>query len=168
MTDTRFVHGAERVRRRIQSIQRATQVALHSGLLENLLLQRIKERFRRGVDADGKPWPALKDTTTKRKSYQYDGKGPLFRTGDLFRAIQIIQGTNEGSFAVSTGAGFRIGISGDNEDIAEYARAQNYGFFHYRSLKRVPARRFLGIGELDRKAVDSLLRRVIIKQGLGA
>jgi len=52
----------------------------------------------------------------------------------------------------NTGAGIRIGIT--DPDIATYGVVQNRG------NGRVPARRFLGIGRLDVKAVDSKLRRI--------
>lgn len=161
MTDTRFVRGAERVRRRIATITANTQIALNSGLLESLLLRRVKERFLRGVDADGRPWPPLRPSTVRRKK----GKAaPLQRSGDLFKAIAVIRGSNQGTFASATGAGFRIGI--EDPEIAEYARLMNNGFWHARAKRMIPPRRFLGVGALDRKAVDSALRNAIINRNL--
>lgn len=160
MTDTHFVRGATKIRRRIQRIQAGTQLVLNSGMLENLLLQRIKRRFVQEVDPDGRPWPPLEPATLRRKKNQK----ALQRTGDLLGAIRVIRGSHQGKFAVATGAGVRIGV--DDPRISEYGRYQNNGFYHVRAQRRIASRRFLGVGELDRKAVDSLLRRAIIGSGL--
>lgn len=151
MTDTHFVRGAAKIAKRIRTIQARTQIALHSGLLEDLLLRRIKDRFERQVDPDGRPWPRAAASTLKRKT----NPKLLQRSGTLLRSIAIIRVNNRG-LAVATGAGFRIGVT--DPEAARYGRFHQFGI-------GVPQRRFLGIGELDRKAVDSLLRRVILGAG---
>lgn len=164
MTDSHFTRGAEKIRRRIQAIQAGTAVALNPDNLENLLVRRIKQRFDRAVDADGRAWPPLAERTVllKKNAAHQD---PLKRTGLMYDSIRRIRKGSADKFAVSTGAGFRIGV--DNEVASVYARLMNNGFFHVRAKRWIPARRFLGIGELDRKAVDNHLRRYIIRQGLG-
>lgn len=75
----------------------------------------------------------------------------LVRTGKLRASIRMIRG-GAGAMYTNTGAGFRIGIQ--DPEVAEYARYQQNGV-----PGRIPARRLIGIGRLDVKAVDSLMRR---------
>jgi hypothetical protein len=164
MTDTRFVRGASRVRRRIASIQAATTVALNPETLGKLLLDRVKKRFKRGVSPDGTKWPPLEPATKLRKA-KSQFKGPLMRSGTLFNAIKVIRGTHAGLFAGATGAGFRIGVS--DPKAAEYGRLMNNGFYHVRAKRMIEPRRFMGVGELDRKAVDSALRAIILRNTIG-
>jgi hypothetical protein len=133
-------------------------------MLEKLLLKRVKARFNRGVDADGVKWPPLEPATKRRKSSSKH-QNPLKRTGTLYDAIKVIQGTHAGLFASATGAGFRIGVS--DPEAAEYGRLMNNGFYHVRAKRMIQPRRFLGVGELDRKAVDSALRAIILRSTIG-
>lgn len=86
------------------------------------------------------------------------------RTGRLRGAIGVLGGAGGTGFGVVTGAGFRIGVRSQN--ISDGTRTINpalYGKVHHQGNKHVPQRRFLGIGALDVKAVDSLLRREMNK-----
>jgi hypothetical protein len=95
---------------------------------------------------------ALAESTLRRKAaLGYGNEQKLVRKGTMRDAIQIIRGGITGATFTNTGAGVRIGIQ--DPEIAKYARIQNRGNHH------IPARRFLGIGRLDVKSVDSLLRR---------
>lgn len=117
-----------------------------------LLLRRTLDRFDREVDPDGQPWVDLTDATQSRKKRAGAGdKKKLVRERTLRDSIKVIRGGLDSTF-VNTGAGLRIGIDGnttdsDGELVSVYARIQNRH------------RRFLGVGRLDVKAVDSLLRR---------
>lgn len=150
-TDTKFVRGAAKLSQRIQTIRNATALPPLIDEITDLLLKRTLRRFDAQVDPDGKKWAPLKDVTLRRKKQGGFGDKPsLVRTQTMRDAIHRIRG-GAGSTFFTTGAGSRIGI--DDPAIAEYAKAQNKG------TKTIPARRFLGLGALDIKAVDGLLRR---------
>lgn len=152
MLDTPYVRGAEKLRQRIASIRKKTGLPKMVDEIGILLHRRTMDRFDRGVDPDGVPWQPLAISTLERK--RRDGsadRGMLVRTGALRAAIRMIRG-GAGAMYTNTGAGVRIGI--EDKEIAERARYQQNGV-----PGRIPARRILGIGRLDVKAVDSLLRR---------
>lgn len=152
-TDTQFVRGAERLAQRIATIR--TRCALPPLVEEigGLLLERTRKRFAAEQDPDGRPWKPLAEVTLRRKEQLgYGDAQKLVRKGALRDAIQLIRGRADGGMFTNTGAGVRIGIT--DPEIAEYARVQNKGNRH------IPSRRFLGIGRLDVKAVDSKLRRI--------
>lgn len=150
--DSHFVRGAERLGRRIDTIRARLGLPLLVEETTQLLLKRVKDRFKREIDPDYRAWKELLPQTLRRK--KRDGTAneqKLVRTGSMRDAIRIIRTGTLGTTFLNTGAGLRIGI--EEPEIAEYARAQNQG------SSTIVARRFLGIGRLDVKAVDSLLRR---------
>lgn len=150
--DSRYVSGAAKLGRRISTIRQRYNVEDLTAEIGQLLLRRTLDRFAREVDPDGTPWEDLAPFTLRRKkALGYGNKQKLERTGALKRSIKLIRGTAAGSIFTNTGAGVRIGVN--DTSVVDYARIQNYG------AGRVPARRFLGIGALDVKAVDSFLRR---------
>lgn len=145
------VLGAQKLRRRIETIREGVPELLSQDGLGRLLVDRMKARFIAEVDPSGKPWAKLSPRTKA-------GKGILRKTGTLYNAIDIIRGNPTG-FATATGAGFRIGLKpasnpGDGKDVSFYGRIQQNGI-----SGRLPARRFLGVGPSDVKSVDSYLRR---------
>lgn len=149
--DTPYVNGAEKLKQRIATLRSRLQLPALTTEIANLIRRRTIERFDREVDPDGIPWKPLAESTILRKRRGgYGNKKKLVRTESLRGAIRIIRG-GLGATYTNTGAGFRIGV--EDPKIAQYARIQNNG------NRRIPARRFLGIGRLDVKAVDSLLRR---------
>lgn len=157
--DTPFVRGSAKLQQRIRTISRTLGLPALMPEVGDLLYARTMRRFDRQVDPDENAWPPLAESTLRRKKAEgFEGKPPLVRKGDMRNAIRLIVGNATGATYTNTGAGFRIGIA--EEDIAEYATIQNRG------NQRIPARRFLGIGRLDVKAVDSLMRRKAIKLGL--
>lgn len=150
--DTRFVNGAQRLSQRIRTIREKFQLPAFTEELGNLLLKRTLERFDREVDPDGNPWAPLADTTIQTKlRLGFGGMGKLKRTTKLRNSIRLIRGDVTGTIFTNTGAGVRIGIS--DEERVDVGRVHNLG------TNRIPQRRFLGIGALDVKAVDSFLRR---------
>lgn len=163
MSDTRQVKGGTALKKRLRTIQENTKNALADKRVLNYILQRNLERFRLGVDPDGVPWKPLAQSTILRKrraqrtgeALRGSGSRILVRTGAMFRNIKVLAGAVSGGLGVATGYGGRIGIA--DPDIAEYARLHQSG-------RGRPRRRFLGVSLADRKAVDSMLRRAIIRK----
>lgn len=152
--DSHYVRGAERLSRRISTIRRNLNLPALTEAVGALLHKRFLDRFDREVTPDGQPWLPLAESTLRRKrALGYGDAKKLVRTTDMRSAIQIIVGRADGGVFANTGAGLRIGIS--DPEIAKYAKVHNNGS----GGGRTPQRRFLGIGRLDVKAVDSLLRR---------
>jgi len=152
-TETPFVRGAERLSQRIATIRRNLSLPALTDEIGDLLLRRTMDRFDREVDPDGKSWKPLALSTLERKRrLGFGDKKKLVRTQKMRDSIRKITGRNAGATYANTGAGVRIGISDPKE--IDKARAQNLGV-----PGRIPARRFLGVGRLDVKAVDSFLRR---------
>lgn len=153
--DTEFVGGADKLAARLRTIRANLNLPAFSTEIMLLLKKRTLDRFDKEVDPDGNPWKPLTEATlaTKRRK-GYGDKGKLKRTLALRNAIRIIRG-GSGSIFTNTGAGGRIGV--EDPKIATYGRYQNNG------TRKIPARRFLGIGRLDIKAVDSLMRRKAIQ-----
>lgn len=150
--DTPFVRGAEKIARRIATIRANYGVAAFTDEIGDLILRRTLQRFDDEVDPDGKPWLPLSPATLRRKrALGYANRGKLKRTLALRNSIRRIRGS-AGSVYTNTGASVRIGV--EDPKVREYGRIQNYG-----DGKRIPARRFLGIGASDLKAVDAFLRR---------
>ena len=158
LVDTKFVRGAAKLKTRIDTIRRNINIPAFMEETKKLLMDRTMNRFEREVDPDGRPWKDLAPSTLRRKRMLgYGDKQKLVRTENMKNAIKVIRG-GVGSTFLNTGAGFRIGIQ--DPEIARYAEEQNHG------TAKIPARRFLGIGALDIKAVDALLRRKAKAMGL--
>ena len=148
---TEFVRGAEKLGRRLRSIQASIGLAPLVDEIGVALLRRTLDRFDNELDPDGRRWAELKESTIRRRnSAGYGGKTILKRNETLRNSIKIIRG-GTGTTFFNTGAGLRIGVA--EPDVALYGAIQNKG------NGRIVARRFLGIGALDIKSVDSLMRR---------
>lgn len=151
-TDTTYVRGADKLKKRIATIRSNLQLPVMVAEIGNLMHRRTLARFDRAVDPNEKPWPELKPATVLDKRRRgFGAQGPLKRTLRLRSAIKVIRGDITGAIFTNTGAGVRIGI--DDPDVVPYARVHNRG---YQTTKM---RRFLGVGALDIKAVDALMRR---------
>lgn len=151
MNDTKFVGGVQKLSQRIAHIRATLFVPALVNELGELLLRRTLDRFDREVDPDGRDWAPLKESTLARR--RRDGKKgskKLFVTGAMRGDIKLIRGSAIGAIATNTGAGVRIGVT-DPAQVTK-AGAHNYG-------RGSPQRRFLGIGRLDIKSVDSFMRR---------
>lgn len=152
-TDNQYVRGADKLARRINTIRARLSLPALTDEIGDLLLRRTLQRFDQEVDPNNRPWRPLAIATLERKRrLGYGNNNMLVREGTLRNSIKKITGRNAGATYANTGAGVRIGIA--DPKVAEYARAQNQGV-----PGRIPARRFLGVGRLDVKAVDSFLRR---------
>lgn len=157
--DTKFVQGADKLARRIRTIRERLDLPPMVEEISTLLWKRTLIRFDQEVDPDGQDWPDLAPSTEERKARAgQGGRKKLVQSGMLRASIQVIKG-GAGSTFINTGAGFRIGVDGNAKGergpVAVYAGVQNRGD----RAHNLPARRFLGIGRLDVKAVDSFLRR---------
>lgn len=157
MDDTKYVRGVNKLAQRIRTIREHFGVAALTDEVGALLLRRTLERYDREVDPDGRPWVPLANTTLERRRRAGGnlGKKILVQTGALRASIKLVRGALSGAIATNTGAGVRIGVE-DPEQLAK-AGAHNYG------RGAVPMRKFLGVGRLDVKAVDSLMRRRVTK-----
>lgn len=151
-TDGRYTAGVARISDRLSRIKTVLSVAVLQEEIGNLLLRRTLTRFDREVDPDERPWTPLQSSTLERRKRQgVKGKKILVQTGALRGSIRRIRGSASGVVAVNTGAGFRIGV----DDPEQFAKASA----HQRGTGSVPVRRFLGVGRLDVRSVDSFLRR---------
>lgn len=153
VTDTEYVRGAARLAQRIRTLRAALSLPVLENEIGQLLLRRTLQRFDNEVDPDGRPWAPLSTETLRRRKRKggKQGKKILVQTGAMRAAIRRIRGSASGLIAVNTGAGFRIGVA-DKEQTGK-AAAHQFG------TAGIPVRRFLGIGRLDVKSVDSFLRR---------
>lgn len=158
MATRKAVTGDRALLARIATIQQGVGALASRERLGAFLLRRMLQSFDREEDPDGKRWAA--------RSSQTRGTHKLLnRTGVLRAAIGVLGGAGGRGFGVATGAGFRIGVRSHTVKDSS-GRAINpsiYGKVHQQGNKHVPQRRFLGIGALDIKAVDSLLRREMAK-----
>jgi phage gpG-like protein len=152
MADPKNVRGVEKLKRRIATIRSRLDLPEMTAEIGVLITRRTLERFEREVDPNEKRWADLSpNTLAKRRSSGYGNKKKLQRTGTLKGAIRPIRG-GFGTVFGNTGAGVRIGI--EDEETAKYAGPLNRGV-----PRKIPARRFLGIGPRDIASVDAMLRR---------
>lgn len=166
--DDDFVGGMTKLKKRIATIRAKFSLPPLIDDIGQLLLKRTIDRFDRQVDPNGTPWAALASSTRRiRRNLGFRELPALNRSGQLRSAIQLIKSkAGEGSLYINTGAGVRIGVS--STENANYVRATSsprattvaeVAHYMQKGTNRAPARKFLGIGRLDIKAVDSLLRR---------
>lgn len=146
--DTSYVRGAARLSQRISTISAALNLPVLTESVASLLLARTLRRFDQQVDPDGRPWEPHAESTKRQRG---SNATILNRTGAMRGAITRIRGNAAGTVYAITGAGARIGID-DPRQVPK-------GTYHQYGTRHIPQRRFLGIGRLDVKAVDSLLRR---------
>lgn len=156
MASKERVVGAGALLKRIATIQSGIGPLVSQERLGAFLVRRMQARFDKEQAPDGSRWKA-------RASSSRGNHKILNRTGALRGSLGVIEGTG-GGFGAATGAGFRIGIR--SMKVQEPTRTVDtavYGRAHHLGLGKLPKRRILGIGALDVKAVDSLLRREIKK-----
>ena len=158
------VRNSTKLKRKLDGIKGGVVALLSKQKLEKFLIRRVHMRFApRGANAqaqrspDRTPWPELKDKT-KRK-YNKNRNQVLTDSGDLMKAIQVVRSTmgSAASLASPTGAGFKIGIADPTQ--LKKARAHHYGI-----PGKLAPRRFLGISKADVTAVDSLIKRTLLKK----
>lgn len=158
-TAKKAVKGDKALLARIATIQEGIGPLVSRQRLGDFLLRRMLARFDREEDPDGRKWKA-RSTAKRARSHKL-----LNETGELRSSIGVLGGEGGTGFGVNTGAGFRIGVRAHSVTDS-HGRTINpavYGKVHQQGNGHVPQRRFLGIGALDVKAVDSLLRREMAK-----
>lgn len=157
MAAKRAVTGDQKLLKRIKTIQKGLPPLISRERLGAFLVRRMQERYERRVDPDEIPW--------KERSPNTRGNHPLLeKKGYLRKSLGVLGGANGSGMGINTGAGFRIGIR--SMKVQEPTRTVDtavYGRTHQIGTKRVPRRRIVGIGRLDVKAVDSLMRRELNK-----
>lgn len=152
MSDTSKVRGSASLIQKIQKVRAAALDIVQDGQIPLLLEARMQARYEHEVSPDGVPWPKLKASTIarKRRAGYRNPEKILQATGRLLASFKIIQGSNVGLLAASTGAGVRIGIA--DPEAAVYGRLHNYGYGQ-------KVRRFIGLSRLDALSVSNYLRR---------
>ena len=149
---THKIIGAHSVRTRVLRAAAEIQNALRDTEgAASLVVDRVKRRFLAQVDPTGRAWLPLSPETKARRARSRigPGKGILYHSGQMYESIQRIR---SGGYALSTGFGFRVGVSGDQ---AKKARVHQYG------AGRVPQRKFLGVNDLDVRSVTAYLKRKV-------
>jgi hypothetical protein len=147
------VIGAKGLRAKLQRIQAGLPTVAAGASMGEYLVRRIKERFLREEAPSGARWAPLSPETRK-------GPGILRYSETMYKAIGVIGGTNEGSFALNTGAGFRIGVRGSGGDDSNPAV---YGRFHQYGTKKMKARPFLGLSRADEQGAVRKARYALRK-----
>lgn len=130
--------GFERIEKKLQAVESATEVRDILDTAGAFLLHRIKERFLAQVDRNGIPWKPSKASIQRKKSGR-DG-GTLYQSGTLFHSIKL------GRDTPTTRSIFTE---------VPYARKHNEG------LDGMEKREFLAFGLDDKLAVHKLLERRI-------
>jgi phage gpG-like protein len=147
------VIGSQRLRTKLRAVQAGLPAVVAGGSMRTYLLERIKARFLREEAPSGASWEARSPRTRQ-------GPGILRYSEKLYKAIDVIGGTNEGSFALNTGAGFRIGVRGTGGGREDPSR---YGRFHQYGTKKMTARPFLGLSKADEKGAVAKARYALRK-----
>lgn len=148
------VTGHNKIRKKINALSGVSAALMSKQHLQRLMLERTLERFDKEVDPAGNRWAPLSEQTIYRR--MYTGGHPnktLYQFGTLRNSIGV---TSKRGLASATNLGFRIGIDSSDPRIIGIARLQNFGGYTWEG-RRVPARRFLGIGRDDQRAAEGLM-----------
>lgn len=159
--------GFERGLVGIEKARLIVQSAFRDQKLRAYLLKSVKDRFapagsnpRAQTSPEGVAWarPAI-STVISRKVNRTRFNQALVDTSALRRSIKIIE-TRLSDLALSSSrGGIRIGVP-TSAKAAEYATVLNFGG---RTPKGsvIPARRFLGIGNLENRQINRILQKII-------
>ncbi len=155
------VTGVSDMSRRIKNIRDGLPRTYRKELLGPFMIQRLQQRFIRGVDADGIAWKPLSPNTAK-------GIGILRKSQSLMRNIAVVD-SSEFGVSGNTGAGFRIGVRSAPREIyrprsgnTDTVDPAQYGTFHQLGGGRVPKRAFLGWSKSDIESVVRKIRRELV------
>lgn len=159
------------IKKRFRPYLDIPQELFGSKVLQKYLVQRVRNRFKsEGSNPvaqkapSGVAWEDLAPSTIARGR---DNARKLFETGALSRSIVIIKDNLNNALYTNTGGGFRIGVKATGRNYrgrspGEYARIQNKGGWSGRNLASwIPARRYLGIGQPDKDAVNLWIKRTM-------
>ena len=128
------VRGFERLDILFDRIEEAVDPELVLDEAGAILLNRIRSRFLKQVDPDGRPW--IQSRAAIRRREKTGREGTLFDKGNLFRSIQL---ANRGPLT-----------RGVFTDIP-------YGRKHQEGLDGMDKRVFLGFGGTDSTIIEKLL-----------
>jgi len=153
VSDAEFRGGVLKLRNRLKALQATLAIPVLTEEIGQLLLRRTLARFDREVDPNEVPWTPLASETLERRKRAggNSGKKILVQTGALRASIQLLRGANTGTISTNTGAGVRIGVEDPEQTMKAFVHNKGYG--------KIPMRKFLGIGKLDIRSVDGLMRR---------
>jgi hypothetical protein len=164
------VRNTSKLLAKLAAVKGGVHSILGQGKLEAFMLRRVQMRFapRNGNaqaqrSPDGKPWKQLKERS--RRKHNQNRSQVLVDSSALRNAIKVVRSNlrSEAALASPTGAGFYIGVDKGGE-VGKYARIQNNGGWSGVLHKsHIPSRRFLGVSAADIKAVDSLIKRSLLK-----
>jgi len=168
------VTGASKVKKLLDNAGVAVNNILHRGQnrLEDFILKRTKARFgtpgsspMAQKDPYGVAWPPLSPKTKRKRNKNRSQK--LVDTGQLYKSIMVIKkNMSTAALTSPTGGGFSIGVNPTfSGNSVKYAWTHQKGAFNWQG-RRIPKRRFLGIGPEDVKAVREEIRRTVIESGL--
>ena len=145
-----FLRAKVTVRARLRKVFKTLPIIIDPVVLKEdagtLLVRRIKARFEKGVDTEGKAWRVKKDGSAST----------LKKSTDLYESIKVAQGNVAGAF-INTRAGFRIIADAAGDD------GFPYGIVHQRGRpeNNTPKREFLGVSSDDVKALTRQVQRKI-------
>jgi len=130
-------------------------VADKDGVIADIVVRHIQERFETKQGPDGTPWPALAEGNFPRGNP--DKKDILRDSGKLSKSIGVASSGFVSSIRGNTGFGFRVGVLGN----LPYARTMQSGGASPLTGGKVPARPFMGVSdEMVEDAISHVQERV--------
>lgn len=118
---------------RLRGLRRALDTTAILDEVGAMLLNRIRTRFLAMISSDGERWSPSQAAIERQK---HGGTGTLFRTGHLFRSVQL----------TASGEDFRV----IGTDVP-------YGKFHQFGTRFLPRRSFMGVNDDDALLAERLL-----------
>lgn len=167
------VTGTKALGRKLTAYTASFATIFGGNRLENLLLERTKERFEpKGSNPNaqrspfGDYWLPLSPETNRKTNTNTSQL--LVDSGQLRDAITIVRGNmRQAAIESPGGGGFTIGVL-SSSSAADYAALHQFGGFAGKNNKVfIPARPFLGISKQDSIAVDNVMVRVLKGFGIG-
>ena len=154
MSGTKLVGDWSRLENNLNRLKRLSFIGLHKEIGEQLLTN-TKERFRKQVDPEGKPW------AKSFRALQEKGK-TLMDKRDLYNSInfkakpdRVEVGTNK-IYASTHQDGAVI-----KPRKAKYLKFKFNGSFRAVKKVKIPARPFMGINRNDRQDIEEIIRERI-------
>ena len=153
--------NARKLKRKLRVEQKKVQRTLNQEKIGQRLVKRMKERTRKGIDADLKAFrPLAASTIERRKRSGNESVKPLLDTQALVESIQVINGNVASGARVNTGFSFRIGAPAKNK------YGEEYGKYHQLGTATIPQRKFLGVNRLDSRSISRMLKRLYEGKGV--
>jgi phage virion morphogenesis protein len=154
MSGIKLVGDWARLEKNLNRLKKMSFLALHKEIGEQLLTN-TKERFRKQVDPDGKPW------AKSFRAVQEKGK-TLMDKRELYNSLsfkakpdRVDVGTNK-IYAATHQEGAVI-----KPRKAKYLKFKFNGSFRTVKKVKIPARPFMGINRNDRQDIEEIIRERI-------